>query len=614
MRLPARPKLEWKQDGTPVDGRVDDVYYSVEDGLAEARAVFLAGCGLPERFAETAGFTVAELGFGTGLNFLALWQVWRAETAQTGWLNFVSFEGFPMDREDVSRALSTWPELAQVSEKLVEKYPACAKGVHQISWPEDRVALTLHIGDIAETLPAAQVFADAWFLDGFSPAKNEAMWDDRLWPLVAARCAPGARLATFTVAGDVRRGLSAAGFEVRKVPGFGRKRHRLEANWPGSQAETGLVATRSGPETGPKRVAIIGAGIAGASAAHVLHQRGADVTVFDRASGPAQGTSGNPLALVMPRLDAVDGEEARLVLSAYLAAQRCYDGLPGGQRVDVTHRPRDEAEAQRFEKMLSDPPLGLDQLEAIAGGVLHKGGLLLRPAELIPAILDGVQVRWASEAVLDLSARTVGGEQFDAVVLATGWHMQEALPWARLSGRAGQVEWLESQVDAPPFALTGGHYALASGYRRLWGATYGPHTGGQAGVSDEARRENAQALQDLAPYWWQETKTGTVQSRTGVRATMTDFLPMIGPMPDVAALLESHAGLRHGQRVDAPIPLIEGAYIAGGFGSRGFTWGPWAGAIVAARIYGDPSPITFAGQAIIAPERQVLRDLKRGKV
>ena len=181
MRLPPRPKLQWKQDGTPVDTGVDDVYFSVEDGLAEARAVFLAGCGLPGRFAGKDSFTVAELGFGTGLNFLALWQLWRANRADSAWLHFVSFEGFPLDKEDAARALAAWPELAQLTEKFIENWPIRAKGVRRVVWVEERLTLTLHIGDIAETLAKAQVQADAWFLDGFSPAKNEDMWAESLW-------------------------------------------------------------------------------------------------------------------------------------------------------------------------------------------------------------------------------------------------------------------------------------------------------------------------------------------------------------------------------------------------------------------------------------------------
>ncbi len=606
-RLPPRPKLQWKQDDTPVETGVDDVFYSVEDGLEEARAVFLAGCGLPGRWAGRDSFTVAELGFGTGLNFLATWQMWRANRGEFGWLNFVSFEGFPLDKGDAARALSAWPELAQLSEKLIENWPVRAKGVARVVWPDERLTLTLHLGDIGETLAQSRLKADAWFLDGFSPAKNGAMWDKSLWPLVSERCEPGAKLATFTVAGAVRRGLEAAGFSVDRLPGHGRKRQRLEAI--SGRYESAMKGLSTGC-----RVAIIGAGIAGASAAQAFMQRGAAVSVFDAAAGPAQGTSGNPLALVMPRLDAGDTVEARLVLDAYLHAQASYRGLAGVEPVEVVHHPRDDKEAARFAKMLADPPLGPEQLEAMAGGIVHKGAMILRPGLLLPALLDGADLRWGCEAVLDAGARTVNGEVFDAVVLANGWQMHETAPWLRLEARPGQIEWLEGAVDRPPSAIVRSDYALASGHERLWGATFGDHAGGPAATSAAARAENRAALNRLAPDWQQDAERCEIQSRAGIRASTPDRLPVVGALVDYPAVLEVFAGLRDGLDVAALVPEIAGVFVAGGFGARGFTWGPWAGAVLAAQVFGDPAPATAGGLQAVAPVRQVLRDLKRGLV
>lgn len=607
MRLPPRPDLTWKQDGTPVDRRVDDVYYSVEDGLAESRAVFLTGCGLPEAWRERASFTIAELGFGTGLNFLAAWQMWRDHKPDDGWLNFVSFEGFPLDREDVERALQAWPELAELAAKLCDRWPARAKGVRQIVWPEERLTLTLHIGLIETTLPQSVLAADAWFLDGFSPAKNEAMWSDEIWPLLADRSAPGARAATFTVAGAVRRGLASAGFEVAKMPGHGRKRERLEAVDPG-------LATDSDPSPfQPLRVAVIGAGIAGACLAATLKRRGAKVTILDAADGPAQGTSGNPLALVMPRLDAGDTVHARLLIDAYIKAQSFYDGCPGVALTETVHRPRDADEAARFVKLLSDPPLGLEQLEALqGGGLLHKGSLLIAPHELIPAMLDQMDAHWATRASLNVNTRSVNGEAFDHIILANGWHMERQLPDLNLINRLGQVEWLRSDIAAPASALVGGPYAVASGSIRLWGATYADHAGELPAAKDSAREENMSALEALAPYWQQQAKQHPVQSRAGVRATTADQLPLIGALPDFDAMSDDWQKLeRAGWRLPPEAYATTGMHIVGGFGSRGFTWAPWAAAIITARIFGDPIPARDEALRAIVPNRQILRTLKR---
>ncbi|MEM9053747.1 MAG: FAD-dependent 5-carboxymethylaminomethyl-2-thiouridine(34) oxidoreductase MnmC [Pseudomonadota bacterium] len=603
MRLPQRPDLSWKEDGTPVNERVGDSYYSVEDGLEETRAIFLKACGLPERWQGRDSFTVAELGFGTGLNFLALWQLWREARGAEGWLHFVSFEGFPLDARDAAQALSVWPELEPLVRELVAKWPDRAKGVHQVTWPDERLTLTLHLGLIEDTLPQTRFKADAWFLDGFTPAKNEAMWNETLWPLIAERSAPGAIAATFTVAGAVRRGLAAAGFEVAKQPGHGRKRERLEAIFPGQHAAR---------PPNQKRIAVIGAGISGASLARVLRDRGAHVTVYDMADGPAQGTSGNPMGLLMPRLDAGDTAQARFLLEAYNAARSLYRGYAGVEDTEVVQRPKDEQEATRFEKVLADPPLGLRDLEALpGGGLLHKRAMIFRPALLLPALLDSIDVRWGREVDIDPDARSVNGEAYDAIVLATGWHMEAMIPALRLKGRAGQVEFSEVDVDAPPTAMASGHYALASGRQRVWGATYRDHQGGVPMILEDDRNTNQGYLDALNPYWRQSVVSDHVQSRAGVRATSPDRLPVIGPLPDIEAILHSHVGLRKGIAVPEETAALSGVYIAGGYGSRGFTFGPWGARLISALIHDDPLPTRLDVLPLIDPARQVLRDLKR---
>lgn len=606
MRLPPRPDLEWKDDGTPVDRRVGDVYYSVEDGLAETRAVFLSGCGLPAGWQSRQNFTVAELGFGTGLNFLATWQLWQESRDETGWLNFVSFEGFPLDREDIERALLPWPELEPLAVQLCQRWPVRAKGVRQIVWPDERLTLTLHQGLIQETLPQAEFRADAWFLDGFSPAKNEAMWDDALWPLIAARSAAGARAATFTVAGAVRRGLSSAGFEVTKMPGHGHKRERLEAKF-------GVDRFREQSKHNAPRVAIIGAGIAGACLARALNDRGANVSVFDQSSACAQGTSGNPLALVMPRLDAADTVQARLLIDAYLSAQTFYADRPGVATAETVHKPRDAAEMTRFEKLLADPPLGLEQLEALrGGGLLHKGSLVIEPAELLPNLFAGLDLHWSTPADIDTSARTVNGEAFDVIILASGWQMQDGLPDLGLKGRLGQIEWATSDVNAPASAIAAGPYAVAKGTTRLWGATFADHSGGALETSDAARAENQKALAELAPYWWREAEKRSAQSRAGVRATTADRLPLIGGWPDSEALGKDRRSLeRQAWRIAPDAYTKPDLYLVGGLGSRGFTWAPWAASIIRAQVFGDPMPTTYESRCAIVPIRHSLRSLKR---
>lgn len=214
-------EIEWKDSGVPVSTQFDDPYFSLDNGLAETQHVFLQGNDLPKRFA--AGFQIAELGFGTGLNFLASWALWKS-AGVSGNFHFTSFEAFPMAIADMRAALRHFPSLAAEAEQLcaaLEKDPAYAELPGAV--------LEVKIGDARQLLPAWDGKADAWFLDGFSPAKNPELWEDTLMHAVGAHTNAGGTAATYSAAGSVRRALQAAGFDVARIPGYGRKRHMTQA-------------------------------------------------------------------------------------------------------------------------------------------------------------------------------------------------------------------------------------------------------------------------------------------------------------------------------------------------------------------------------------------------
>ncbi|MFN3645685.1 MAG: tRNA (5-methylaminomethyl-2-thiouridine)(34)-methyltransferase MnmD [Gemmobacter sp.] len=209
--------LDWTGEGVPVARRFDDPYFSLGNGLAETRHVFLAGNGLPGRF--RLGFHIAELGFGTGLNMLAALIAWRA-AGVAGPLRFTSFEAWPLPAPDIARALALFPEAEAVAGPFLEQWAAGARHIRA-----EGLEAEVIVGDVRQTLPAWPGRADAWFLDGFSPAKNPEIWGAALMAEVAAHTAPGGTFATYTAAGHVRRALQAAGFQVTRSAGFGAKRH-----------------------------------------------------------------------------------------------------------------------------------------------------------------------------------------------------------------------------------------------------------------------------------------------------------------------------------------------------------------------------------------------------
>jgi len=227
-----RAELEWRDGAVPVSTRFDDPYFSLNDGLAETRHVFLAGNGLPARFRD--GFAVAELGFGTGLNFLATARAW-AEAGRPGALSYTAFEAWPLAPEDMARALAAFPELAALTAELIAAVPHLATGATL----GGGVTLRVVEGDARRTLPAWEGAADAWFLDGFAPAKNPELWEPALLQAVHDHTRPGGTAATYSAAGAVRAGLGAAGFEVERVAGHGRKRHMTRAIRPAARPATG---------------------------------------------------------------------------------------------------------------------------------------------------------------------------------------------------------------------------------------------------------------------------------------------------------------------------------------------------------------------------------------
>lgn len=210
-------KLEWHETGVPISKQFDDPYFSLENGLEETRHVFLSGNGLPERFRD--GFHIGELGFGTGLNLLAAWQMWL-ESGVSGRLHFTTFEAFPMDADDMARGLAKFPVRQDLADLLLTEM---RKG--DTSFETENLCFQMVVGDARETLPAFEGRFDAWFLDGFSPAKNPELWEEPLMKAVCDHTGPDGTAATYTAAGAVRRALANAGFEVERVSGYGRKRH-----------------------------------------------------------------------------------------------------------------------------------------------------------------------------------------------------------------------------------------------------------------------------------------------------------------------------------------------------------------------------------------------------
>ncbi|WP_138379255.1 tRNA (5-methylaminomethyl-2-thiouridine)(34)-methyltransferase MnmD [Luteithermobacter gelatinilyticus] len=226
--------LEWQAEDTPASRRFRDIYFSPEDGLEESRYVFLDGIGTPDIWRGQRHFCIGETGFGTGLNFLNTVRLWHETSDAEARLTYISAEKYPLQKDDIRRALSRWPDLYTELSLLSEAYPGPVPGYHSLELPDRRVRLLLLVGDAAKMLAEVEGgLVDAWYLDGFAPSRNPDMWSPALFKEIGRLSAPNARLATFTAAGFVRRGLEDVGFEMHKHPGFGQKRECLRGRYAG---------------------------------------------------------------------------------------------------------------------------------------------------------------------------------------------------------------------------------------------------------------------------------------------------------------------------------------------------------------------------------------------
>ncbi|MGH8760747.1 MAG: tRNA (5-methylaminomethyl-2-thiouridine)(34)-methyltransferase MnmD, partial [Burkholderiales bacterium] len=280
--VPATPAF--RSDGTLYSPQFDDVYASAAGTLAETRHVFLQGNGLPERWRNSGRFTIIETGFGAGLNFLATWQAWREAAPGHARLHFVSVEKHPFARADLAGIHARFPELRALAGQLLALYPPLLPGFHRLHLDQGRVTLTLLFGEAAVMLNHLDAGADAFYLDGFAPARNPQMWSDAVFADIGRLASPGTSVATYTVAGVVRQRLVKAGFEVEKREGFAGKREMLAGGFAGKAA---VNESRT-----DKRAVVIGAGLAGSACAQRLAERGWAVEIIERHAAPAQGASG----------------------------------------------------------------------------------------------------------------------------------------------------------------------------------------------------------------------------------------------------------------------------------------------------------------------------------
>ncbi|PSW03878.1 bifunctional tRNA (5-methylaminomethyl-2-thiouridine)(34)-methyltransferase MnmD/FAD-dependent 5-carboxymethylaminomethyl-2-thiouridine(34) oxidoreductase MnmC [Photobacterium lipolyticum] len=671
MRFPLSDKriehaiLDWNEAGTPVSNNFDDVYFSNTNGLEETRYVFLQQNGLPERWEtlDRRRFVIAETGFGTGLNFLAAWQWFKAfrqanPSATTKELHFISFEKFPVTRDDLIKAHQAWPELADLAEQLHAHYPPAVADCHRIVLEEGMITLDLWFGDIKDCMPQVWTnddgIVDAWFLDGFAPSKNPEMWNQELFNGMAKMARQDCTTATFTAAGFVRRGLLEAGFEMAKVKGFGHKREMLAGKITKRQHKANFKPwyARSAA-TNPADVAIIGGGIASATTALALVRRGMKVTLYCADPLPAEGASGNRQGAVYPLLNGSNDTLSRFFAPAFFYARQFVEQAAVKSEFShdwcgVTQLAWDEKAAEKLDKMLTGtfPPdlvhsLNIKQTEQKTGvksghrSVHYPQGGWLCPQELTRALITQAQetglltVKTETDICrLELIEDTwqltdTSGKTFshDSVIIANGHRFSEleqakAIPAYSVRGQVSHIPTNSTLSELKTVLCYDGYLTPANKTTQTHciGASYRRNSVDLA-FSEQEHADNKQRLINCLPNvgWPTEIDISGNQSRAGVRCASRDHLPFVGDVCRYQALIEQYADLRDQQDTAEMVPVYQNLYSIVGLGSRGLSSAPLLGELLASQICGNPLPLPHTVLDALHPGRMWVRRLVRGK-
>ena len=618
--MPITPAtLSQTDDGTPYAPVYNDVYHSRAGALAQARHVFLGGNDLPARWASRDHFVIVETGFGLGLNFLATWFAWREqpEAARCRRLHFVSVEKHPLRQDDLKRLLTPYRgELpAALVEALTRQWPMLAEGTHRLEFEQGRVILTLILGEAETTLAQVSGRADAIYLDGFSPAKNPAIWSDAVCEALAKLSGTGTTLSTWSVNGALRRRLHACGFDWTLQPGFAQKREMLTAAfrerrphpYPGISAGHALI---------------IGAGLAGTATAERLSARGWRCTIVD--SGRlAGGASGNQAGVIRPLPSVDDNILSRLTRAGFLSTlhrlqQLEEQGLPvQWDACGVLHLARDDAQAMAMQQAVAT--LGLPNrlltwlaqdaasdkagLSVTAGGWWFAAGSWVNPSDYCAQLLkasgatllehtyvESLQPTTTGWAAVDTQGRRVA--EAEIVVLANATDAprlaepySQALP---IRAARGQTTVMTSPPAPAPTSVL-----CRNGY---WTpAMDGLSTCGASFVVDDTNLElrAAEHAENLATIRgmvsdtdanWPEVDHPDLTGKVGLRPVVPDRLPLVGQLP----ANENAAVASRSRTARARVP---GLYVNSGFGARGILFATLCAELLASQIAGEPLPL-----------------------
>ncbi len=657
--------LDWNEIGTPVSNNFDDVYFSNTNGLEEARYVFIQQNNLIERWpqCDERRFTIAETGFGTGLNFLAAWQQFKQfrneyPDADLQELHFISFEKFPITKADLEKAHHSWPELAELAEELRDNYPIAVADCQRVILEDGLITLDLWFGDIKDCMPQVWMndsgVVDAWFLDGFAPSKNPEMWNQSLFDNMASLAKEHCSCATFTAAGFVRRGLIEAGFEMTKVKGFGTKREMIagtllkRTHTANHQPWFAVTCTENSDD-----IAIIGGGVASATLAQALIRRKKRVTLYCKDNQSAMGASGNKQGALYPLLHGDLDTLARFFAPAFVYAKQYYQQAVHHVEFDhdwcgVTQLSWDEKSARKNDTIIAK---GFSQelvttlnrvqtnqtsgVECNMNSIHYPLGGWLCPQQLTQGLFSELEKSDYFSVVYncDITKLTQHDDhwtvedshgkryQHAIAVVANGhqvgqFEQSKKIPGTPVRGQVSHIDTTAALTQIKTVLCYDGYLTPVNLHSQSHciGASY-DRFDLTLDLSDKDQRDNQQRLEKCIPNakWVQDVDTSTHQARVSIRCASRDHMPFVGNVCRFDDLLEQYGDLQNNQTNADNVPVYQGLYALVGLGSRGLSSAPLLGEMLASQICGDPMPLPLAVIEALHPGRMWVRKLLKGK-
>ena len=648
-------QIHWSKN-TPTSSEFDDFYFSTDSGLEETRYVFLENSQLLNRWQtlESNHFSICETGFGSGLNFLCTWQLWLDSSKANQQLHFLSVEKFPIGKSDLKRIFDQWPELANLSQQLIEQYPSIVPGWHTLHFKGEShqgdVTLHLFFGDIDDWLPKINRPVDAWFLDGFAPAKNPDMWNESLFPYLAQLTKLSGTVTTFTAASNIKRSLKAAGFTLKKTRGYGKKREMVVAiqtlsNGPQAPYYVKNKPWFENPEikiNGPKKAIIIGAGIAGCSTAHALAKRGWQVQILEKENTIASGASGNMQGVLYAKLATELIPHSRFYLAGYLYSlnllktqlDKNHWNDCGVLQLAMTDKEVKRQQSFEEKNKLQDiiQRVNAQQASDIAGvtvtqsGLHFKNGAWVYPKAWCEALIKHPSIQIAfQQNITELAhenkkwhAQSISGATYNADVVvvcsaqqAKSFSQLSFLPTKPIAGQVSQVNASDIKLNT---VLCGGSYVTPPLNGKLnFGASYRLNSE-NCDVIEEEHHINIETLNKEFPgVGSQLNEEEPLAGRAAVRCTSPDYTPIVGPVCDAQQFAVDFSGLKKSKKWKfyKTAQFNDGLYVNLGHGSRGLSSAPLCGELIAAQICQEPYPMPEELAQIINPNRFLVKSLTK---